>query len=570
MTSSEPDIPAAQWLQGDGATPLLTVRELLELDVIQRAGATFHGHDHQLERPIEWAHTGEIADIARFLSGGEAVLTSGMGFGATPAAQRRYIRSLVNAKVAVVVVETDGRVFDAVPAAALEEAASGDLPIIAVAAEFPFAAVTAHAHRRIINSRFDVLETVERIGRRFGELLALDADPPGLVDYLSEVAYCPVLLETAAGELRAYSGGTPMTDEMIKHRQRHWVTDHGGRRSSGPVGPPQRDAPPLPDIGWASRCLLYPVVLRGTAWGYLHVLTGPASPTVTPYLAERAATFLAVALLNQRVVRARQTQRQTALLARLREGDINSTQFLRTALTIGVDLRDKPMAAVALDNQDRHDTSRKDDTSPPAGEGEGAPPEIDLLALRLSRAGLAVLSSQEPAGDVLIVGLTRPDSLALVHREAAATMRSCGISGPIDDPDSLIEALAQARNAMTVAARRWPGTVVDADRLGLFGLLVDMLDRPALRAFVDRELGALTADTSNSTRGDRTLLDTLFVYADAGFNKVETAAALHIQRRTLYYRLDRISERVRVDLDDPQVRTRLSVAVAARRLLGEP
>ena len=54
----------------------------------------------QADRPIRWVHVSELEDPTPWLKGGELILTTGMGIGATPAKQRAYIKRLAKAGLA--------------------------------------------------------------------------------------------------------------------------------------------------------------------------------------------------------------------------------------------------------------------------------------------------------------------------------------------------------------------------------------------------------------------------------------------------------------------------------------
>jgi purine catabolism regulator len=47
-----------------------------------------------------------------------------------------------------------------------------------------------------------------------------------------------------------------------------------------------------------------------------------------------------------------------------------------------------------------------------------------------------------------------------------------------------------------------------------------------------------------------------------------TAQKLHLQRRSVYYRLERIEQLLGRSLDDPEQRVRLYVALRAHEMLG--
>lgn len=80
--------------------------------------------------------------------------------------------------------------------------------------------------------------------------------------------------------------------------------------------------------------------------------------------------------------------------------------------------------------------------------------------------------------------------------------------------------------------------------------------------YVETVLGPLLADE----RGRDVLLETLDAYLTRGSVK-EAAAALHLHRHTVLYRLDKVRDLVGRDLDSPAARFRLQLALDLRRLL---
>jgi purine catabolism regulator len=93
--------------------------------------------------------------------------------------------------------------------------------------------------------------------------------------------------------------------------------------------------------------------------------------------------------------------------------------------------------------------------------------------------------------------------------------------------------------------------------LRLRGLLHLLRDDPRLQTFVERELGALLADS------DAGLIDVLAAYLAAGGNKAEAAKASHLARPTFYERLRRIERICGTDLSSAESRTSLHVALLA-------
>jgi purine catabolism regulator len=141
--------------------------------------------------------------------------------------------------------------------------------------------------------------------------------------------------------------------------------------------------------------------------------------------------------------------------------------------------------------------------------------------------------------------------------------------------------LALGRPAPTLAA--WPSSLREAEQalllgrdllasarildfgdLGVYRLLVVLRESPELHAFYHATLTAL-ADYDRRQAGE--LLKTLEAFFANLGNLARTAAALHIHRNTLLYRLGRIVEISGHDLDDPEERLALWLALKAHRVL---
>jgi hypothetical protein len=155
------------------------------------------------------------------------------------------------------------------------------------------------------------------------------------------------------------------------------------------------------------------------------------------------------------------------------------------------------------------------------------------------------------------------DAFADVLRDAPAI----GVGGYVERPEHLPRSYREAMQALTVCTRR-AGTqgLTTFEDLGLYRILATPESRREARAFVEDWLGSLLAYDAER---DADLVHTLGVYLDQGGNYDATAAALHIHRSTLRYRLGRIRELSGHDLADVDTRLNLHVAVRAA-LVAEP
>src|ERR1700761_8633730 len=130
----------------------MLLRELLELELLRDAGLRIVTAPEQIDRPIRWVHSGEIADIARFLSGGEVLLNAATGLGPPAIVRRKYVRELSQAGAAALIMEL-GRTFAELPLEMAEEAEASGLLIATLAEEVPFVAVTRLVHTAILNEQ---------------------------------------------------------------------------------------------------------------------------------------------------------------------------------------------------------------------------------------------------------------------------------------------------------------------------------------------------------------------------------------------------------------------------------
>jgi len=90
-----------------------------------------------------------------------------------------------------------------------------------------------------------------------------------------------------------------------------------------------------------------------------------------------------------------------------------------------------------------------------------------------------------------------------------------------------------------------------------------LLETPELRSFYRETLGEL-ADESQSNEDFILTLETFF---EEHGNLSQTANRLHVHRNTLLYRMERIGQLGGFDLENPETRLAVHLALKIRRLL---
>ncbi|MDD7969300.1 PucR family transcriptional regulator [Actinomycetospora lemnae] len=137
----------------------------------------------------------------------------------------------------------------------------------------------------------------------------------------------------------------------------------------------------------------------------------------------------------------------------------------------------------------------------------------------------------------------------------------------VERPEHLPRSHREAMQALTVRMRQ-PDTrgLITFEDLVLHRLLATPEGRREAGAFVEDWIGILLA---YDAQRQADLVHTLGVYLDQGGDYDATAAALHIHRSTLRYRLHRIRELSGHDLGHSDTRRNLHVAVRAA-VVAEP
>ena len=188
-------------------------------------------------------------------------------------------------------------------------------------------------------------------------------------------------------------------------------------------------------------------------------------------------------------------------------------------------------------------------------------------ALTLVRSSSAVfLVPDEIAADLAAIEKLAAQILA----GAAAVMKpgsaSVGIGNLASSVGELARSHLEARQALRLTRRAGGrGRVASYRSLGAFRLLLEVQSPEALRRFVDELLGTLLKYAQSR---DTPLLETLEALSAARWVRRAAARNLGIHINSMSYRVERIQALTGLQLDDPETRVAISIALRARTMLG--
>jgi hypothetical protein len=263
---------------------------------------------------------------------------------------------------------------------------------------------------------------------------------------------------------------------------------------------------------------------------------------------ERIALAVESALQRAVEERPRGAARATALNALLIGSDEDAS---RAAALLGLAPDGHYRVVIASTALDLADLRRAVGSGPSlleAGTSDGA-------QLVVVQSGRDELERQRPAAENVALwrglSLTAGDWLATSAEVISASQL------PAAFRQASFVALLQQRGLVAAPTAQF-------DRLtdiGVYQILYELWDTPALTSFVDDALGELRR---RDKRG--VLRETMLAFLDTGGSQVETAKRLGIHRNTLAYRLRQIETLIGRDPADPAMRLVMHLALVAATL----
>jgi purine catabolism regulator len=524
--------------------PALTVRAALALDAMRAGLPELIAGAESIDRPLRWAHSSDVANIGSFLRGGELLLVTGMGIGESEQEQRWYVRQLIEHGVAALVIQL-GVTLKRVPKPIVEEAERGGLPLIALNRDVPFVEITEAVHRTIINRQVALLEHAEEMHRSFTQLMLRGAGVAEVLDELATAIRNPVALDREGYGIVYHSSVSASGDEETAEL---W--------ESLAIG-----LPPKVEI------TSVPIVVRDDqAWGQILALAQNSQIEDLDRVAiERAAGLIAIALLLNSQEEAVIGRERGNFLLELLGATVREHDAAQRAATLGYTRTTRWMLPA---------------TTHPVGvfAGEHSSDAAWALVWRDTTTDLAesgtpmIIGIQRAAAEALIVvGLDNErDRGRIADRLASAIQGTCkrhlgssaacaiSVGKAAKSWTALGVELQRTLRASQAGGRKDGSTWYDTSQPDLDRLLWTLRDNAELKEFVLERLGPLL---EHDRQHKLKLLPTLAAYCDHSGRVTETARVLCLERQSLYARLRRIRTILDVDLDAPDVRLGLSLAL---------
>ncbi|TWP38595.1 PucR family transcriptional regulator [Leekyejoonella antrihumi] len=522
--------------------PALTVADVLRMPMVRSAGPRVLAGGDGLRRTVRWVHTTELADIAPLLRGGDLVLTTGIALPDSDDDLRAFAMSLGDSEAAGLLIEL-GRRWSQVPHALAQACDQLAMPLVALTREARFASIAQAVGERIVDEQLAELREAQRVHDTFTELSIAEAGPREILEAVQRLSGAAVVLENEEHRVLDYRAGPGditdfLADWQIRSRRVHLE----GRTSWDQAS------------GW----LVTRLGRKGRGWGRLVVQTPTEPPQRLIATAERAAAALALHRLHDRhrdsLARRTHHELLVALLLDptdpelLRRCDLAGLPTVKRKF-IGLTLRPR----VSTGGRARLPDGFVDEVIASVVRGAHRM-RVPALVCEIDR-DIRVLIAIPPTADSVRAAENLAKSIAHRREVIVAAGRAAVQAGEID------RTLREAQHVAESVTRETTDRAVHwLEDVHLRGLLTLLADDDRLQLFVGRELDALKAH--DAREGSR-LLDAIWALLQHPGSKSEAAASIHLSRPAFYDRLAKAERLLGVDLDDPDIRVSLHVALLA-------
>ena len=508
---------------------LLTSQELAETELIAGAGG--------LDRPVRGVNVMEAPDIARWLRGGELLLSTGYQFRDQPDDFDDLVIALYEAGAAALGFK--GRFLSEFPPHARDLAEWLGLPILGLPLELPYSDII-----RIVILRTDEVENIrfsESVLRSFTQVVAEGGGAEGIVRNLTSFLKTEVcFLDAASG--RCFCAAEGSFSSVSSAREKKTLLNRHYHERLG---------------------------LGNTTYGHFIFKRWPEGSAWRVVL-EHAKTAMLFSF--QRDIAARQVE------ARYRDEFVQDLitrniryreELLNRGLQFGWDLSG-PVRCVIFDIDEykrrfgqpmsKHETRELDESRQ----------HIYALCKQEMRAVFRECPYSTMSDSIVFLATPERNMdflsrLRVVAELVQKKVRSwtdftltvgCGDEKP--DFMGCEESYEEARKAIEIMRPFCGGNALYFwEELGVLTILSPIADSLEARKFCMRRLGVLKEDAQ--------LFETLQALVRCGWNQRETARELQVHYNTVRYRYERICELIG-DLAAPEKRVEISVALHLCRL----
>lgn len=307
-----------------------------------------------------------------------------------------------------------------------------------------------------------------------------------------------------------------------------------------------------------------PIITKNIGRGYLSIIGRDTElDDIDLLVTEHGAAACALEMAKAKAISDTEKRLRGTFLDRLLIGDVSQQEAIQQGERFDHDMMQTHLAIVLSWVGDKSPSNRRLETL--------------VNSVVTNQHAKALVWQRERENELLVFHATDPKdpidtSMKLAKQFAQEVQRqypnahvAIGLGQAAQNISAWRNSYRDSVQALELATRLHSDTPLYIGDLGVYQLILSLADREKLLAFCERTLGTLE-DYDHRQNAD--LIKTLEAFFACHGNLSQTAEMLIVHRNTLLYRMNRINEIAQIDLDRPEIRLALHLALTIRRLLA--
>ena len=548
----------------------ITVREVLNTKGF--GGSRVAAGHTGLEREVKTITVAEVPDAMDWLRGGELVVTTAYYIKENPLMADRWVKGLID-NGAVALAIKPARFIGTIPENILSIGNNLAFPIIELPATVTWPLLIESVANLILDRQTAILKDSEEIHNRLTRLVIESKGLQAIADTIASLLQNSILIEDQWFRTLAVAVFRMDDADYIKIRTSAEYLDVLKEMPAIKALPGEHgsrylllETPQVP-----LQQVVFPITVENSVVGYLSVLTKQGLTERDYKVLEHGATVVALELVKQRAMfEAKERLRLDTMRTLLEYTETNEREMKSKASLVGFDLEGPVLTAIF-----KWDFGSKIRNEKNVFVGLG----VEQSLAKMIRADLERL---DPRAFVV----TRPeDIVAFLHPNKKAAepdvymakrikkiidafyeqypgvSLNAGVGKAYKKVKDYRRSYEEAQLSIKAGQTFKIAPVVAFSELGYYRLASLVQDRNELEKYY----GDVLKDLVNPDRENQLLLKTLEVFLACNGNRAQVARQLYLHVNTVNYRLAKIEELLKIDLDRAEVRVNLYLALSLYR-----
>lgn len=313
--------------------------------------------------------------------------------------------------------------------------------------------------------------------------------------------------------------------------------------------------------------LIAPIITKDVGRGHLSIVGHETEfDDIDELVTEHGAAACALEMAKAKAISDTEKRLRGTFLDRLLIGDVSQQEAIRQGERFDHDMTQIHVAIVLTWQGEKTPSMRRLET---LVNGTVQSHRVQALVWRREREREVLVFHATPPDDTAKDPVENSSRLAelfsnAVRQQYPNTHVAIGLGQAARDISAWRSSYRDASQALDLAIRLQTDTPLYIGNLGVYQLIMSLSDKEKLMEFKDQTLRKLE---DYDMRNHADLIKTLEAFFNCHGNLSQTAEQLIVHRNTLLYRMNRINQIAEIDLDRPETRLALHLALTIRRLM---